>query len=362
MANHEGVRVDVAGILRQLEDNGFDDVRVEFVSQGTDESTVLDVAGRGVAVANDVAAERIWGAAPTASIAGVSVKLMDLSDLDAVAVWLEAFVGELRAGGLSGEIGATPLVRLPEWISQLAEPMVTAYVALAAPALGVGAGAGGTADDWCERAVEWASEAGGEAYLSSAGMNQLDTSKDVAAHLSSVLRASSSGALRYADEGASRAAFVQIGPNGQAVYQVHDPSAPQTVQVERARAAIIAEAAQAHFAFVAPTPHQAYAWDARSRALPPLRPEVTAAALRGHAELWSRLVPDAHGIQLLTQEHMGLVSDLSQWTVIEVTPGRFVVEAPDLTEWLRPEGPANSTLDKARADFGRALASVDDLR
>lgn len=359
MANHEGVRIDLAGILRQLEDNGYDDVRVEFAPVGAVGPAVSDAVSRGVVVANEAAADRIWGAAPTATIAGVSVKLMDPYDLDAVSGWLKAFAGVLRESGLSGDLGATPLVGLPEWISQIADPMVTAYVALPAPE------PGRSTDQWCERAVRWASEAGGDAYLSSAGMNQIDTSGDVAAHLSSVLLASSSAAVRYADEGASRAAFVHMNPNGQAVYQVCDPAASQAAQVDRARAAILAEAAQASFAFVAPTPHQVYSWDDRDRALPPMQPlwpEIGAAVLRVHANLWSRLVPDAHGIQLLTQEHMSLVSDLSQWSVTEVTPGRFLVEAADLAEWLRPGGPANSTVDKARADFGRVLASPDDLR
>ncbi|NUP53853.1 MAG: hypothetical protein HOW97_42010 [Catenulispora sp.] len=354
MANHEGVRVDLDGILRQLEAEGFDEVRVEFVPDGA-APALLDLARRGVGAANEAAAQQIWGAGLTASLAGVSVKLGNLASEEAPGTWLAAFGDELRAGGLSGLLRATPVVRLPPWTTQITDPMVTAYVALAAPRDADSAG-------WPERAVRWAAEAGGDAYISSGGQNQLDTSGEVASHLSAALRASSSAALLYADAKSSRAAFAQIGANGQATYQTYDSSAELTAQADRARAAILADAEYAHYAFVAPTPHQAYGWDARGRALPPLRPEVSAAALRVHGDLWSRFVPDTHCMQLLTDEHLGRVADLSQWTVTQVTPGRSLVEAPDLAEWFRPGGPANSTLDKARADFGGALVSADDLR
>lgn len=355
MANREGVRVDLDGILPQLEANGFDDVRVEFAPDDGGAAAVLDVVRQGVGAANEAAAEHAWGAWLTASLAGVSVKLTQLESREALVGWLEAFGGEVRAGGLSGELRATAVVRLPVWFSQIADPMVTAYVALAAP------GDAGAAD-WAERAVRWAAEAGGDAYVSSGGMNQLDATGDVAAHLAAALHVASSGALLYADAQASRAAFVQIGANGQATYQIHDASASLAAQANRARAAILAEAEHAHYAFVAPTPHQAYSWDDRGRALPPLRPEISAAALRENADLWSRFVPDVHCMQLLTDEHLALVSDLSRWAVTPVTPGRTLVEAPDLAEWLRPGGPAHSVLDHARADFGRALAFADDVR
>lgn len=356
MTNRDGVRVDLDSILRQLEANGFDDVRVEFAPDDGGGAAFLDVVRQGVGAANEAAAaEGIWGAWLTASLAGVSVKLTQLASREGLVAWLEVFGGEVRAGGLSGELRATKVIRLPAWISQIADPMVTAYVALAAP------GDAGAAD-WPERAVRWAAEAGGDAYVSSGGMNQLDATGDVAAHLASALHVASSGALLYADAQVSRAALVQIDSKGQATYQTHDASASLAAQADRARAAILAEAKHAHYAFVAPTPHQAYSWDDRGRALPPLRPEISAAALRVNAELWSRFVPDIHCMQLLTDEHLARVSDLSQWTVTPVVPGRTLVEAPDLAEWLRPGGPAHSVLDHARADFGRALASADDVR
>lgn len=359
MANREGVRVDLDGILRKLEANGFDGVRVEFAPDDGGAAEIVDVVRQGVRAANDAANEAapdsVWGAGLTASLAGISVGLGSMESQEALETWLEAFGGQLRAGGLSGELRATPVVRLPAWFSQIADPMVTAYVALAAP------GDAGSAG-WPERAVRWAVEAGGDAYVSSGGISQLDATGEVAAHLASALHVASSGAVLYADAQASRAALVRIDSKGQAMYQTHDASVSLAAAADRARAAILAEAEHAHYAFVAPTPHEAHSWDARGRALPPLRPEVSAAALRENADLWSRFVPDVHCMQLLTDEHLARVSDLSQWTVTHVPAGRTLVEAPDLAEWLRPGGPAPSIVDHARTDFGQALVSAADVR
>ncbi|MGW2836948.1 hypothetical protein ACWCWD_04010 [Streptomyces sp. NPDC001493] len=360
MTNREGLRIELDGIMRELEANGSDEVRVEFAPDGQVAIAVIaEVAHRGLVAANDAAdkaaPDSAWGSFLTASFAGVSVKIGSPWSDEALLRWLDAFAGELRAGGLSGALRATKTIRLPEWVAQLDDPMMTAYVALAAPG---DAGAAG----WAERAARWAAEAGGDAYVSSGGMSQLDTAGDVAAHLASTLLVASSGSLLYADARASRAAFAHIGRSGQATYQFHDASASPEARAGRARAAILAEAERAHYAFVAPTRYPAYLWDKRGRALPPLRPEVSAVALRMNAGLWSRFVPDVHCMQLLTDEHLARVADLSQWTVTYVTPGRALVESPDLAEWLRPAGPAPSVLDRARADFGRALVSAEDVR
>ncbi|MYS24160.1 hypothetical protein GA0115240_160925 [Streptomyces sp. DvalAA-14] len=361
MTSRAGVRVDLDGIFDALEANGFDEVRVEFApDDGAGAAAVVDTVRQAVEAANEVANEAapdsIWGSLLTASLAGFSVRLGSMESEGALDIWLAAFGGRVRAGGLSGELRATETIRLPDWESP--DPMMTAYIALGALTALDGAGRSG----WAERAVRWAAEAGGDAYVGSSGMSQLDATGEVAVHLASMLHVAFSGAVLYTDALASRAALAEVGSDGQAIYQTHDASASLAAQADRARAAILAEAAYAHYAFVAPTPRRAYLWDARGRALPPLRDQIPAYALRMHADLWSRFVPDVHCMQLLTDEHLARVTDLSQWTVTHVAPGRALVEARDLAAWLRPGGPAPSVVDQARTDFGRALVPADDVR
>src|SRR5664280_348923 len=47
----------------------------------------------------------------------------------------------------------------------------------------------------------------------------------------------------------------------------------------------------------------------------------------------SVVVPDAHGIQILTGAHLAKAHDLSRWTIAEVAPDRYLVEAADLSGW-----------------------------
>jgi hypothetical protein len=82
-------------------------------------------------------------------------------------------------------------------------------------------------------------------------------------------------------------------------------------------------------------------------------------ALNRH--LAASFVPDAFGIQLLTDHHLDRALDLTDWTVEEVAPDRYLVRARDLAAWFAVSDseevrferfPAPALLDQARADFG----------
>lgn len=103
----------------------------------------------------------------------------------------------------------------------------------------------------------------------------------------------------------------------------------------------------------------AHLWDSRRHAQPPL-PTMKAGHLRRQPELWDEYVPDAHVLQLLTQPHLDLVADLSAWRVTEVIPGRFLVAATDPGPWFRDGGPDETTVVRARGNFGRAIIGGED--
>jgi hypothetical protein len=69
-----------------------------------------------------------------------------------------------------------------------------------------------------------------------------------------------------------------------------------------------------------------------------------------------RTTTDAHGIQILTGAHLAKAHDLSVWTISEVAPDRYLVEAADLAAWYAQPHPAPATLTQARADFGDAAS------
>jgi hypothetical protein len=67
---------------------------------------------------------------------------------------------------------------------------------------------------------------------------------------------------------------------------------------------------------------------------------------------------DAYAIQLLTQRHLAQQPDLSDWTVREVAPDRYLVSTSDVATWLAdPDGPPAALLDAARRQFDPMLIS-----
>jgi hypothetical protein len=75
----------------------------------------------------------------------------------------------------------------------------------------------------------------------------------------------------------------------------------------------------------------------------------------------SVVVPDTHGIQLLTGAHLANAHDLSHWTITEVAPDRYLVEADDLAAWYAQPHPDQATLVQARADFGDMIITANNI-
>ena len=60
---------------------------------------------------------------------------------------------------------------------------------------------------------------------------------------------------------------------------------------------------------------------------------------------------DAYGVQILTDEHLANATDLSNWDIRTVAPGRHLVSAPKLAPWYAADQPDAETLERARCDF-----------
>lgn len=90
---------------------------------------------------------------------------------------------------------------------------------------------------------------------------------------------------------------------------------------------------------------------------------------------WPGKVADAHGLQILTSEHLSLAHDLSSWNVTELTDGRYLVEAKDLEAWFgvseianplspqlpRIKVPVPEIVTRARTDFGKMIVTADQI-
>ena len=83
-----------------------------------------------------------------------------------------------------------------------------------------------------------------------------------------------------------------------------------------------------------------------------------------HRDLWPRRVIDAHGLQILTAEHLALAHDLSEWRTSKVGD-RYLVEARDLDGWLAPDEPDAQLLAAARTAFSAMIITrveLDEIR
>jgi hypothetical protein len=73
-------------------------------------------------------------------------------------------------------------------------------------------------------------------------------------------------------------------------------------------------------------------------------------------------VPDAHGILVLTSEHLAKARDPSDWRLEDLGDDRTLVVHRDPAAWFADVVPDLAVLAKARADLGPMIVSEDDVR
>lgn len=339
-----GIRVDTESIERLLED-GLD-VLVEFAPDGVLSPASSDVVSRAMETAASEVGE-LDVAGPVATVAGFSMELRLVEDIEDVVAWFTVFGRVVGSEGMTGTVRPTTLVRLPQWFARLTEPRLTVFAAYGQP--------------FVDRAASWVAGFGGDLYVGSEGLNQRAAGGDIASYLYQALRHGFTGEAHALDPGAERATSVGFSRNGQAAFQLYDSSTTLAAQADRLRDLAVGDAERTRLAFVAVTSQRAYGdWESRADA-PPALPTIGARQLTANLPLWERFVPDVHGMQVLTREHLDNATDLSRWTVTEAGSGRYLVEAPDLAEWFQPGGPEAVVLARARAraDFGRMIVPDD---
>jgi hypothetical protein len=178
----DGIRVDLDGILRELEANHYDGVDVEIVADPPGRA-VVQAMDRAFRVANREA-PGMYGAGPSATLAGGSLRLEYETDADGAAdlsAWLTEFARDLRASGLTGMVHATPRAELPRWFSEVSERRVTGFAAFDGAFVDTTVSADvqspdkpcpPAAADWFERATRWAAGSRSEAFVASGGFTK----------------------------------------------------------------------------------------------------------------------------------------------------------------------------------------------
>lgn len=359
MTQRSNVQVDLDAIMQGLEQVGYDELPLEFASADADRFGLIDAMNAALNVVNGNVQDA-YGEGTLVSVAGGTVTLKRIMTAEGPGEWLNAFAHELDTRGLAGVIRAFPVVPLPRWFYSTPGPRLTVFAAHAGPLFMPSSEESDMrpASVWYDRAIAWAAAVGGDAYASSAGLAETAQADQLARHAHRALHAVHSSSVVFANPSAHRASQVVFNRNGQTTFQLVDRTTAQPTQVDLLRQAILSDPDSTRLAFLAPMPQAAAGWNSRDRALPALPPGA-ADSLRDNSALWARFVPDAHCMQLLTEEHLDRVSDLADWEVTEVGVRRFLVTARNLEDWLSPSGPSDATVAKARSDFNAVILSPE---
>jgi hypothetical protein len=287
----------------------------------------------------------------------------------AVDLWLTHVAEALEKAALSGTVSSAPNRHLPTWISSGERSIeLTGFVAYQT------ADQSEASEDewdfgWRVRAeatrdisaqdVSWAAFAGADVYLRRGTYRIRTSTLDVSHPLAEAL-SDAHGGVTYVRKNPRRVVSADYERDGRAVYGVLDESASWQQNLNAIRTAILGNVQHIRLAFVRYTANLTRNWDNMAVSGPPL-PGPEAWNWRYNSHLLDDYVPDAHGLQLLSDRHLAQAHDLSAWLVEPLGHGLHLVSSPNPTEWFQSGGPDPKALARARSDFGNMILSDQAL-
>lgn len=155
-----------------------------------------------------------------------------------------------------------------------------------------------------------------------------------------------------------RLAWASLGTLGRACYGVMDDTFSWQERLAQVVRAMVAFPGDTDLAFVQHGNALTLDWMELSGARPPL-PYVKEYHIRYNRHLNSQYIPDAHGLQLITDAHLAHANDLSDWIIEPLGGGKHLVKAKDLDPWYATIDPDPDTLAKARNDFGGMILTPE---
>jgi hypothetical protein len=362
------VRVEWESIQGVLDEYGWDDLFLLF-TQDSPEPRPLD---EGLAAAEEEAMQRanvavseeVYGRSLEPSPYGPVVAIDYINSEDALHSWLSTFAASLEGAGWSGHVGAHAQVGLPEWYHNRPRTWIpTAYLAYRRDVTGSNPSAPRgwevslqTTATLCRVAVEWAGFDGGQVYLSTGHSRVLFDRPGADQILAWSAGLAAEAGITFVRQEPFRICEVELSRAGQAVYQLEDEQLGWEALVQKITEPLIRHPDALDLAIVRPRTAPVISWlDIQS---PPL-PHVSEYQVVANRHLWDKFVPDAHGIQLLTEAHLARAGNLDAWDVQRLTPSRYLVQAKDLRPWFAAEEIDPEVLAAARQDFHDMLLTPE---
>ena len=369
-----GVEVVWSALARAWRKAEYEELWLQFRPRGSKD--VFDAVSAAVEVANQSVEDFGWGAevfveGVSDSDAGPAALMSRAGPEDGVRAWFAAFAGHLQALGETGKVTAAPTAHFPEWLSRgIGLPQqLNAFVSYQTEDLSA-LPAQQRATAWhvpagltqkvTEAATVWGRFDGADVYLFR-NIHQIRTKNpDVSRPLADGIIKFGLAGVTYLRSEPRRMASLFLYVEGQANYMVLDDAATWQARLEQVTRAMVAFPQDTDLAFVQYS--NAYGgWTQLAVARPPL-PHVEEYHIRYNRHLNSGFIPDAHGLQLLTDAHLGHAHDLSDWIIEPLGAGRHLVQAKDLEPWYANIDPDPETLAKARADFGKMILTLETIK
>lgn len=369
MMPETGVEVVWGALNKAWRKAEYEELWVQFRPRGSKD--VLDAVEAAVQIADQVVEDAGWGedvhttGGVSDSDAGPVVLLRRAGHEPGLRSWLGAFAHHLESLGKSGKVTAPPEAYLPDWLNGVIElpRQLTSFVSYRTNNL-TGLEEQERRAGWhvtaaltekvTEAGAAWGRFSGADVYLSRNIHTIRTKNPDVGRPLAEGISRFGMAGVTYLRSKPRRLISMHLGTQGRACYQVMDDTMSWHDRLEQVSAAMAAFPDDTDLAFVQYTHALTISWDALITGRPPL-PFVRESHIRYNKHLHSQYTPDAHGLQILTDTHLGHATDLSDWVIAPLGGGRHLVQAKDLEPWYANIDPDPETLAKARADFGKMI-------
>ncbi len=352
----------------------YQELWLEFRPRGVRD--VLEVVTTAVEQANVAMTplglfDDVYGTVASDWPGGVAICLDRAATQEAVLAWLESFADQLTGAGLDGRVTTTPQKYLPMWLSDLSlhPAQLMAFVSYSTVDL-TGPGRHERQTGWhvdeqttsriARMAIDWGSVDGSDTYFVS-NHYSMKARADVAEPLARSLGRSGLARVtrvRARPTAVTSCTFVSQGRTG---YQVWNDQRSWSERLDDLVMAMTALPDKTYVAFVQYAPLLSLSWMNVDWCQPPL-PVGHEMHIRYNPHLDSQFVPDARGVQVLTDAHLTKARDLSGWTVQPLGAGRHLVQAKQLEAWYASPEPEPGVVGQARADFGDMILTLDAIK
>ncbi len=367
-----GVEVVWGALSRAWRKAQYEELWLQFRPRGSKD--VFDAAAASVLVANQEVEDAGWGdevftEGLSDSDAGPVALMSRAGPEEGVRAWLAAFARHLQDLGMSGKVTAAPKAFFPDWMSGELRPppQLTAFVSYQTKVLALldadeqrrawHVPAGLTAKV-ADAATAWGRFDSADVYLLRNIHQTCTKNPDVGPALAEAAAKFAMARVTYLRSNPRRLAWASLGTLGRACYGVMNDTASWQDRLAQVVRAMTAFPGDTDLAFVQHNRALTLDWSELSDGRPGL-PYVKEYEIRYNRHLNGQYIPDAHGLQILTDSHLAHAYDLSDWIIEPLGAGKHLVQAKDLTPWYATIDPAPETLAKARADFGGMILTPE---